>query len=239
MENDKLTAGRSAQRCREFEPISEREAENVLACLRTALFGQRNTLIYLLAYELAMSARQIAETTWQELLHAGTHLPREALDIYPLYPNARQPKQKPVSPRLAAAIRAFAEKCENPLQGHAFKNRNGVKLSPQSVDQVFKYWFHRLGIGRKSIASVQRLCLARAAKTQLTSYPMVRRAARKPAAAQAPAATKFRGTHATVTVQPMGGEARQGLDRLLHDAPLSVDHLDSARERPPAAGNRR
>jgi hypothetical protein len=37
----------------------------------------------------------------------------------------------------------------------------------------------------------------------------------------------------------MGGEARQGLDRLLHDAPLSVDHLDSARERPPAAGNRR
>ena len=79
----------------------------------------------------------------------------------------------------------------------------------------------------------------RAAKTQLTSYPMVRRAARKPAAAQAPAATKFRGTHATVTVQPMGGEARQGLDRLLHDAPLSVDHLDSARERPPAAGNRR
>lgn len=216
MHNDQSTAARSAKRCREFEPIREREAESVLACLQGGLYAPRNVLLYLLVYELAMSARQIAATHWEDLLQSGTQTPRATLDVFPLYPNARRPKQKTVSRRLADAICAFADECGKPLEGYVFRSRSGSKLSAQSVDQVFKYWFQRVGIGRKSIASLQRLCLARSVKLQLSSYPQRRRAARRPA-------LPIAEVHASAACQPYGDHAtapRPALDNLAREAAL-------------------
>lgn len=223
-----------ARRSRSFEPITEREAESALALLEDSLYAPRNVLIFLLAYELAMSARQIAGTTWEQLLERGTKQIRASLDVYPLYPNARRPKQKPVSLRLAAAISAHSAEYGTPLTGHVFLSRSGVTLAPQSVDQVFKYWFQRCGLGRKSIVSVQRLSLARAAKAKLTSYPARRRAAAESspegvpqapslAPEQAAAAkvnsmrdntdTQFAGRRRPLGVEPVFGDFVRGATR--------------------------
>jgi integrase/recombinase XerD len=138
--------------------LSEAQQRAVLAFLATTKLSRRNQLMFLLSFDAALRAKEIAHLTWEMVTDAEGNLADE-IRLEDKAAKGKSGGTIPISKRLKEAFVVHGE--GKMLRGRVIKSARGNDLTSQVVINFFWLLYRDMGYDGRSSHSGRRTAITR------------------------------------------------------------------------------